>query len=87
MSVASIINRNFLRTAVSARCLSWHSNYAQSPPNQTVNRQHICSARELPVVTSSSSFQRRFKYNKSNSKKGNDEEVSTPKVRLIRMFR
>ncbi|KAG4080218.1 hypothetical protein HA402_008289 [Bradysia odoriphaga] len=74
MSVISIINRNFLKTVVSARCLSWHSNYVQGPRDQTVNRQHICSTKKLPAVTSSNGFQCRFKYSKSQNKKGDDEE-------------
>ncbi|XP_037027600.1 mitochondrial transcription rescue factor 1 [Bradysia coprophila] len=74
MSVVSIINRNFLKTAVSVRCLSWHSNYVQGPGDQTVNRQHICSTKKLPAVTLSNGIQCRFKYNKSQNKKGDDEE-------------
>lgn len=85
MSVVSIVNRNFFKTAISARCLSWYSNYALGSSDQLVN-QRICSKKKLPAsVTSTNGFQCRFKYNKSNnSKKDEDEEVGTINVSLIR---
>lgn len=78
MSVVSIINRNFFKTPISARCLSWYTNYVQAPSDQPVNRQQICLTKKLSAVTSSNNFQCRFKYNKSsNSKKDENEEVGT----------
>lgn len=78
MPVVTIINRHFFKTVVSARCmsLSWYSNYLQSSSKQTVNRERFCLGRKLPLVTSSTSFQCRFKYDKYSSKKG-AEEVGT----------
>lgn len=74
MPVVTIINRTLRKSVASARCLSWYSNYLHFSSKQTVNRDHNnCLTKKSPVVTSSASFQCRFKYDKSSNKKGDDE--------------
>lgn len=72
MPVVSIINRNIFKTVVSARCLSWYSNYLPNSGKHTVNREQNL-LKTLPVATNSTSFQCRFKYDKSSNRKDVDE--------------
>lgn len=76
--LVTIINRNFVKTFVSARCLNYYSYCLLNSNKQTVNRDQNGLIKLVPVATCNTSFQCRYKYNKSSSEKGAEEEVGTP---------
>lgn len=73
MPLVRIINRSVFKSLVFVRCLSCYSSNFKCSSEPIVNREHLLLAKKLPIITSSTSLQRRFKYDKHSNKKHEDE--------------
>ncbi|KAJ6638486.1 Mitochondrial transcription rescue factor 1 [Pseudolycoriella hygida] len=72
MSAVTIFSRHLFKTVLSPRYLSYS---LRKSTKQSVNHIYLGSRKKLPeLVASNSSFQCRFKYNKSSGKQHREEE-------------